>query len=133
MLSYETYKLLHVAAIFLMLSGVGGVWALKAASDGQNYPKIRKLLMMIHGIAMFLILIGGFGTLARLGIATPWPAWIWIKVVIWIALGGLPVLLSKSSRVTKALLFLGPNPRCHSGLGRDQQDRGIARILGFSS
>jgi len=108
MLSYEIYKLLHVTAIFLMLSAVAGAWALKAASDSQNYPKIRKLLMMIHGIAMFLILVGGFGTLARLGIATPWPSWIWIKLVIWIALGGLPVLLSKSSRVSKALFFLAP-------------------------
>ncbi len=108
MLTYSTYKLLHVAAIFLMLSGVGGVWALKAASDSQNYPKLRKLLMTIHGIAMFLILLGGFGTMARLGISMPWPTWIWIKLVIWIVLGGLPVLLSKGSGASKALFFLAP-------------------------
>jgi hypothetical protein len=108
MLSYEIYKLLHVAAIFLMLSAAAGAWALKAASNSQNNPKIRKLLMMIHGIAMFLILLGGFGTMARLGVATPWPTWIWIKLAIWIALGGLPVILSKRSSVSKALFFLAP-------------------------
>lgn len=108
MLSYSIYKLIHLAAIFLLLSGLGGLWALKAAAGGAEYPKLRKLVMAVHGTAMFLILLGGFGTMARLGIATPWPTWIWVKLVIWIVLGGLPVILSRGSAVAKLAVFLAP-------------------------
>ena len=108
MLTYATYKLLHLAAIFLLLTGVGGLWALKAAAGGAEYPGLRKLLMAVHGVAMFLVLLGGFGTLARLGISMPWPAWIWIKLGVWLVMGGLPALLSRGSGVSRLLLFLAP-------------------------
>ena len=108
MLSYTTYKLLHVASIFLLISGIAGIWALRAAADSADYPGLRKLLMAIHGFAMFLVLLGGFGTMARLGVEMPWPAWIWIKMAIWIALGGLPVLLKRGSAISKGLFFAAP-------------------------
>lgn len=108
MLSYSIYKLIHLVAIFLLLTGLGGLWALKAAADASEYPKLRKLLMAIHGIALFLVLLGGFGTMARLGISTPWPTWIWVKLGIWIVLGALPAILNRGSGVAKLAMFLAP-------------------------
>jgi len=57
---------------------------------------------------MFLILLAGFGMLARLGISGSWPLWIWIKIGIWLLLGALPVLLRRSDKPSSALLYLAP-------------------------
>ena len=108
MLGYETYKLVHLIGIFVLLSGVAALWALELFSDSPGYAKARKGIMAMHGIAIFVVLLGGFGTLAKLGIGSPWPPWIWIKIGIWVVLGGLPALLSKSSSTSKVLFLIAP-------------------------
>ncbi len=108
MLSYTTYKLVHLVGIFVLLSGVAGLWTLELFSDSPGYAKARKGLMSMHGIALFIVLFGAFGTLAQLGIGFPWPPWIWLKIGIWVVLGGLPVLLSKSRSSSKVLFLIAP-------------------------
>jgi hypothetical protein len=108
MLSYTTYKLVHLVGIFVLLSGVAGLWTLELFSDSAGYAKARKGLMAMHGIAIFVVLFGAFGTLARLGIDFPWPPWIWLKIGIWVVLGGLPALLSRSSGASKVLFLIAP-------------------------
>lgn len=79
-----------------------------AAATDESRRAARKLVLATHGAAMFLILLAGFGMLARLGISGSWPLWVWIKIVIWLALGALPVLLRKSDRPNGLLFFVTP-------------------------
>ena len=57
---------------------------------------------------MLLILIAGFGMMARLEISHSWPLWIWIKLVIWVLLAGYPVLLKRQQKPSGFLFFLAP-------------------------
>ena len=108
MLSHATYKVIHLLGIFLLFSGMGGLWAVAASSSESFRTTTRRLAIAAHGAAMLLILIAGFGMMARLGISHSWPLWIWIKLVIWVLLAGYPVLLKRQQKPSGFLFFLAP-------------------------
>jgi hypothetical protein len=108
MLSHTTYKVVHLLGILLLVCGIGGLWALAAAATEPARQKARRLLLATHGVALVLILVAGFGMMARLGISGAWPAWIWIKLAIWLLLAAVPVLLRRVEGASSALFFLGP-------------------------
>ncbi len=108
MIPLTTYKLIHLLGIFLTLCGIGGLWAMAlAAADSGKHPA-RRILLTTHGVALLLVLLGGFGMLARLGISGAWPTWIWIKLVVWLVLAILPVLIRRARRAVSPLFFLAP-------------------------
>ena len=101
-MSYEVYKLIHFLGIFVLLTALtaGCMHALRGGTRADN--PYRKPLAAAHGIAMFLILLGGFGMLARLGIMQAGlPAWIYIKLAIWIVFGAALVLVQRSSGLAR--------------------------------
>ena len=98
MLSHATYKVIHLLGIFLLFSGMGGMWAVAAASSESLRNTTRRLALAAHGAAMLLILVAGFGMMARLQISHSWPLWIWIKLTIWLLLAGYPVLLKRQDK-----------------------------------
>ena len=112
-MSYLFYKVVHLAGIFLMLLALGGV-ATHAQNGGTKQDNsARKKLAFFHGGGLFLILLGGFGMLAKLGIHWPWPSWVIAKFTIWILLGGLiallyrkPAFASRGLYITFVLAFL---------------------------
>lgn len=108
MLSHATYKVIHLLGIFLLFSGMGGLWAVAASSSESFRASIRRLAIAAHGAAMLLILVAGFGMMARLQISHSWPLWIWIKMVIWVLLAGYPVLLKRQQKPSGILFFLAP-------------------------
>jgi hypothetical protein len=108
MLSHTTYKVIHLLGIFLLVCGLGGLWAMAASATEESRRAARKLILATHGAAMFLILFAGFGMLARLGISGSWPLWIWIKIGIWVLLGALPVALRRLNQPIGALFYLTP-------------------------
>ena len=108
MLSLTTYKVVHLLGIFLTLCGIGGLWVLAVTSSPTADRSPRRLLLATHGIALLLVLVGGFGMLARLGITGAWPLWIWIKMAVWLALAALPVLLRRSAARAQPLYYLAP-------------------------
>ena len=79
-----------------------------AASAQTTRNAARRVLMATHGIALVLILVAGFGMLARLGIVGAWPPWVWIKLVLWILLGALPWILKRTQRAPGLLFYLAP-------------------------
>jgi len=105
MISYEVYKILHLWGIMLLFTSVGGLCILSMKARPQNSEAGRKLAMSVHGIALVLILVTGFGLLARLGIMTGWPLWVWLKLGIWVILGGVVVLIRRMPQAA-GLLFL---------------------------
>ncbi len=91
-MSYEFYKILHIAAILLVYSALGGAALLGGQGAAKGTPD-RKRLSIIHGVGLLIAFVAGFGLMARLGMARdPFPLWIWLKIAIWVATGGALVL-----------------------------------------
>ena len=94
------YLVLHVAGLVLLTLSLGGMIAGQQAADEaarvleeKGYVDSRpKILLVFHGLGLFLLLLAGFGMLARLSIGFPWPLWIWVKVTLWLLLGAFPTL-----------------------------------------
>jgi len=106
MLSLSFYKVLHLFGIMLMFSALGAMIA--AAVAGEGSPRLKKLGGMAHGIALAIILVAGFGLLARQGFAGAWPLWVWLKLVIWLVLGAATVFVRKAGENAGWLLVLLP-------------------------
>ncbi len=105
-MSLAAYKVLHILGVILLFTGVGGLCVLSIA--GSDSARARKLAAMIHGIALVVVLVAGFGLLAKLGFGTDIPAWIWIKLVIWVVFAGVIVALKRAPQLATPLLFLLP-------------------------
>ncbi len=105
MISYEIYKILHLAGIALILLGLGTVLGGYAIS--KNVPgKLRLTGFLTHGLGMVLALTGGFGMAARLGMASGFPQWIYAKIAIWFLLGvGISLAKRKASWALSLILF----------------------------
>jgi hypothetical protein len=62
-----------------------------------------------HGIGLFLVLLGGFGMLARLELVSGGlPGWVWAKLAIWLTLGGLMVLPYRRPQFARAVFLAVP-------------------------
>jgi uncharacterized membrane protein SirB2 len=84
-MSYELYKVIHLAAIFVFLSGASAL--LLARPSG-------KLWKIVTGVATLVILITGFGLKARLGIEG-FPGWMLGLLVIWLIVSMLGHIVAK--------------------------------------
>lgn len=104
-MSYPLYKVLHIAGTFLLFAGAGGMILLQLQESASD--KARKLAGMTHGIAMLLILVAGFGALAKLGASITAP-WVLGKLVIWLIFGILPIFIRKMPAQAKLLWWLIP-------------------------
>jgi hypothetical protein len=97
MLSYEIYKLFHLFGIIMLFVSVGGIM-LYALNGGTKVDNTwRKTAAITHGIGLVFILVAGFGLLARVGMSWPWPGWVFVKLIIWLVLGGVTGLIYKLS------------------------------------
>ncbi len=85
-MSYQIYKLTHFLGIFLVLISLGGLAFAAIQGEAAKHPW-RKRAAAVHGIGLFLVLLGGFGMLARLGLVAGLPGWIYAKLVLWGLLG----------------------------------------------
>ena len=93
------YNLIHVIGLILLVASLGAALQQRlAARAGQDELAAgnRRLVMILHGTAMFLLLLGGFGALAKLGISWPWPGFVMVKFGIWLFLGFAPRLIRKA-------------------------------------
>ena len=121
MISYGVYRLVHFFGVFLLLTALGGgvirsmlggvARAPDAGPDGAGGDdraarRLRRLLAISHGVALFLILLGGFGMLARLDIGMP--GWIFGKLAVWLLLGGLLAATNRLAGRARALWFAIP-------------------------
>jgi len=107
-MSLAAYKLIHVLSIMLLFTAFGGL--LLAARAGVQTGVSRKLAVITHGVALVLILVSGFGALAKIGLSNPgiWPGWLWLKALIWILFGGVIVLIRRAPRSATLLWWVLP-------------------------
>lgn len=109
-MSYETYKVIHLIGAFLLLATAGGV-ALHAANGGtRENNTLRKLVGALHGVALLILLVAGFGLLAKLGIKHDWifPGWVWTKLVIWVVFAIIATLPYRKPELARLFLWLLP-------------------------
>lgn len=108
MLSSATYQLFHVLGIILVFMALGAV-SLHAMNGGtRDSNTARALVAITHGVGLLLILVAGFGMLARLGMSGGLPGWVWMKVLVWLLLAGLIVVPYRKPEWSKAIWFAIP-------------------------
>jgi len=110
MISLTAYKIVHLLALFCLFTAVGGT-AVHAANRGFKQDNAaRAAIGALHGIALTLIIVSGFGMLARLGIKHDWlfPPWLWTKLIIWTLFIFGIALPYRRPGMAKILLFAAP-------------------------
>ncbi len=92
---FEFYKVLHIFGLLLTFSGL---LALIFVRWNETEPKeqVRKFAMITHGVGLVIMLVSGFGMLAKTGLMSSLPTWAYIKMVIWLLVGGAIALAKRS-------------------------------------
>lgn len=110
MLSHSAYNVVHVVGIILIMAALGAL-ALHAMNGGtRESNSARGLIAGLHGLGAFLVLLGGFGMLARIGFehGAAFPGWLVVKIVIWLVLAGSVVVPYRRASLARALLLALP-------------------------
>jgi hypothetical protein len=89
-MSYETYKFIHIVGLILTLSAL----TILCLVNFESSQISKKTTSILHGLGLVLLLVAGFGMLAKLGIHGL-PIWVLIKTLIWIWLGLCTVIIKR--------------------------------------
>ena len=90
MIRYESYKVLHILGVLLAFAALGGLALTVANGATKKISSVQRLIGAPHGAAMFIILLGGFGALARIGVMHgTLPGWVLVKLACWVLLAVL--------------------------------------------
>ena len=108
-MSYATYKIIHFLGIFTLITAL----AVAAAHTLRGGTKLdnphRRAIAIAHGVGVFLILLGGFGMLARMEIIHGGlPGWIYLKIGIWVVLAASVALVYRGREIARALIWAVP-------------------------
>lgn len=103
------YKNIHLFGMFLSMTSLGGV-AIHAANGGTKASSTTRVLTAsVFGVGMLLVLAGGFGQAARLGIlANGFPGWMIAKLAIWVIVAVLSILPYRIPALAKPIYLLVP-------------------------
>ncbi len=106
---YGIYRQLHLGGLFALFMALGAI-ALHVVNGGTRASNTgRKLIASLHGIALFIVLLGGFGMLARLKLAEGGlPTWIYLKLAIWGVMAAMGGLMYRSPKVARWMLVALP-------------------------
>jgi len=97
------YQVLHIIGIAMVFLGYGALLARSMAAPDNT--SVRKLGSITSGIGLLLILVAGFGLISKMGHSFASP-WLIVKMVIWLALGGLIVLINRKPQLAVMLWWL---------------------------
>ena len=103
------YEVIHIIGIAMLFVSIGGV-AVHAANGGTKAnTSTRGVVAAMFGLGSFLILLGGFGMMARLGLVrgAP-PGWLAVKMVIWLVLSAIVLLPYRRPALARPFLVLLP-------------------------
>jgi hypothetical protein len=105
-LVYSLYKVVHLLGMVLVFMALGGALALSRL--GADRTRARKWLAMTHGAGVLLLLVTGFGMLARMGLHWPLPGWVWGKVALWLTGGALLTVALRHAHWARGLWWAVP-------------------------
>lgn len=94
-MSYSFYSFLHILSVLVVGMSLA-ITAVHISNGGtkQNL-KNRKLLSIAHGVSLLILLVAGFGLMARAGFQFSSSHWIHVKLLCWLLLGAYPLYLYK--------------------------------------
>lgn len=104
-MSYEFYKVLHLCGLMLLFFGLSSALTMKMAGVTFTGP-VKKLAFITHGVGLLIMLVGGFGLLARLGMIRGFPNWVWAKLAIWIFMGAAIAIAKRKGQIGWPLMIL---------------------------
>ncbi|MEI6739688.1 MAG: hypothetical protein WCK74_05180 [Gemmatimonadaceae bacterium] len=109
MIPRDIYEIIHIIGIAMLFAAIGGV-AIHAANGGSKAnTSTRGFMAALFGTGSFLILLGGFGMMARLGIVRGMPpGWILVKMVIWLVLSAIVLVPYRKPALAKPFAILLP-------------------------
>ena len=110
MFSHQFYNVVHIVGIVLVMSALGALALHSAAGGTRQTNPARALVASMHGVGMLLILVAGFGMLARMGIVQggSFPAWLWVKIGVWVLLAAATILPYRRPALGRPLLLALP-------------------------
>lgn len=108
MISYELYKVAHLVGVIVLFSVLGGamVHAINGGTASTNAA--RRLITVLHGIGLIVVLVAGFGLVARLDLMNGGiPLWVGGKLLIWLVAGLLLTVPRRKPRLARPILLVG--------------------------
>lgn len=105
-MTYEIYNVLHIFGIILVFMALGAA-ALHAGNGGTREDNHgRKIVASVHGVGLLVILVAGFGMLAKIGGGLP--GWLHPKLLIWLLLGAAPIIIARKPGSARAMWLVLP-------------------------
>src|SRR5262245_48509663 len=106
---YPIYKLIHFLGLITVVGALvaAAMHGLRGGTKADD--PYRKWTRVLHGVGMFLLVLGGFGLLARLGIAHGgFPNWVIVKLVLWVLFGAAIALPYRGKTPARIVLIAIP-------------------------
>ena len=102
-MSYAFYKWLHLTSLLLMVLSTGLL--VSNVYGASLKDSLRKKVTAVHGTTLLILFVAGFGLMAR-GNYSFTNGWVWVKVLIWLIFGLLPLFLKRGPASVKQNLFI---------------------------
>lgn len=106
----DFYEILHIVGIAMLFVAIGGVSVHAANGGSKASSTTRPLVGSVLGLGSLLILVGGFGMLARMGFqhGAGFPGWIIGKLIIWLLLSAIVLMPYRRPALARPFLLLLP-------------------------
>jgi hypothetical protein len=106
----DFYEILHIIGIAMLFVAIGGVSVHAANGGSKAGSQTRPLVGTVHGLGSLLILVGGFGMLARIGFqhGANFPGWLWVKLIVWVMLSAIVLLPYRRPALARPFVVLLP-------------------------
>lgn len=97
-MSFEFYKIIHITGLICLFFGFGGLLVATYSGIALNGPA-RMMSFATHGLGLLLLLLGGFGMLAKVGLTSQMPGWALAKIAIWVFMGAAIALVKRKGTI----------------------------------
>jgi hypothetical protein len=96
-MTYEFYKFIHMMGLMFLFFGFGGL-LVSLYSQPEMKKQARMMAFATHGLGLLLMIFGGFGMAAKMGLMGHLPGWIHAKIAIWVLMAlAISVVKRKAS------------------------------------
>ncbi|MFP4070154.1 MAG: hypothetical protein ACOCVJ_03480 [Verrucomicrobiota bacterium] len=91
-MSAQFYNVLHFIGILMLFLGYGAL--LGRSMIGSDDARVRKLGSITSGVGLLLMIVAGFGLIAKV-YGNSFEPWMIVKIAIWVGLGGLITAINR--------------------------------------